>query len=242
MSRVATGISRLDDLLDGGLPARSATLVYGPPFSGKAVMAYQFVLRGLQEGTPAIIVTTDTSAYNLRERLAEMDANYKRYEEDGLVHFVDTYSKSIGAADEFKFAEYVDGPVNLNAVTLAVNNAQRRFIGEHGDHRLVFDSVSTLMAYTNAQTAFRFFQILLGKAKMAGATALLLLEEGMHQPSEVQMIKHLTEGVIEMKKEEGQGRLHLEGLDAGDDYGWVDYEFTRNQMELTGSISAGRIK
>lgn len=242
MSPVPTGITRLDEILGGGLPERSATLVYGPPFSGKAVMAYQFLLRGLQDGVPAVMVTTDTSAYNLRERLAEMDTNYKRYEEEGLAHYVDTYSKSIGAADDFKFAEYVDGPVNLNAVTLAVNNAQRRFIGEHGNHRLVFDSVSTLMAYTNAQTAFRFFQILLGKAKMAGATAMLLLEEGMHQPSEVQMIKHLTEGVIELKKEDGQGRLHLEGMDTEADHGWIDYEFTRNQLELTGSISAGRIK
>lgn len=242
MNRVPTGVVRLDEILGGGLPQGSATLVYGPPFSGKIVLAYRYILRGLEAGVPAVIVTTDTSAFSLRERLAEIDSDYKRYEEEGLVHFVDTYSKSIGAADDFEHAEYVDGPVNLNGVTLAVNNAQRRFIGEHGTHRLVFDSVSTLMAYTNAQTAFRFFQILLGKAKMAGATALLLLEEGMHQPSEVQMIKHLCQGVIEMKKEEGQGRLHLEGLDAPEVQGWVDYEVTRSTIELTGSITAGRIK
>lgn len=239
---IATGVARLDDMLGGGLPPGSTTLVYGPPFTGKEVLAYLFLVRGLQEGIPGILVTTDASAYNLRKRLAEIDENYEKYEQEGLIHYVDTYSKSVGAADDFEYAEYVDGPVNLNAVTTAVNTAQRRFIGQHGSHRLVFDSVSTLMAYTNAQTAFRFFQILLGKAQMAGATSLLLLQEGMHEASEVQMIKHLTEGVIETRKDEGENRLHLEGYDRAGDMGWVDYEFTRTAFEITGSFSAGRIR
>ncbi|MDX1611919.1 MAG: RAD55 family ATPase [Candidatus Thermoplasmatota archaeon] len=242
MTHVATGIQRLDDLLGGGLPERSVSLVYGPPFSGKAVLAYVYLLRGLQEGVPAILVTTDQSAFDLRKRLGEIDPHYKEYEEEGLVHYVDTYSKSIGAADDFKFAEYVDGPVNLNAVTLAINNAQRRFIGNHPTHRLAFDSVSTLMAYTNAQTAFRFFQVLLGKIRMAGATSMLLMEDGMHDPSEVQMIKHLTDGVVEMKKEDGKSRMRLDGFDISQEYGWVDYRFTREALEITGSFSAGRIR
>jgi KaiC/GvpD/RAD55 family RecA-like ATPase len=160
-----TGVRRLDDMLDGGLPVNSCTLIYGPPFIGKEVLTRLFFLSGLRQGIPGILIVTGTAASDVRQQLALLDPKYPEWEKAGLAQFVDTYSKSIGAEDDSPVTEYVDGPVNLNAISLAVNNAQRKIIGEHATHRLVFDSVSTLVTYTNAQTTFRFLQVLVGKAK-----------------------------------------------------------------------------
>src|SRR5437667_307166 len=41
ITRVGTGIARLDDILAGGLPSRSVTVLAGAPGSGKTILAQQ---------------------------------------------------------------------------------------------------------------------------------------------------------------------------------------------------------
>ena len=244
--KVATGVRRLDELLDGGLPSASTTLVYGPAFLGKEVLARLYFLHGLSLGQPGIYVLTGQATSDVRAQLAAMNPKYPEWERQGLAHFVDTYSKSIGAEDDHPYAEYVDGAVNLSAVSLAVNNAQRKVLAGHPTgtpvHRLVFDSVSTLVTYTNAQTTFRFLQVLVGKAKRAGATSLLLLQQGMHTDAEVQTFKHLTDGVVEVRSDGTVNMLSVLGVGVTENRGWVEYRFGDKAFDVTGSFAAGRIR
>lgn len=235
-------MKRLDDLLDGGLPPNSTTLVFGPPFLGKEVLTKLYLLHGLRNGIPGIMILTGEAASDVRAKLTALEPTFPELEKRGLAHFVDTYSRSIGAEDDQPNCEYVDGPVNLNAVSLAVNNAQRKIIADHPHHRVVFDSVSTLITYTNAQTTFRFLQVLIGKAKRAGATSLLLLEQGMHSDAEVQTFKHLCDGVIETKSEGPTTMISVMGVGVTENRGWIEYKFTEKSFDLVGSFAAGRIR
>lgn len=240
--KMETGVKRLDELLDGGLPEQSCTMVVGPPFLGKDVLTRMFVLQGLRQGTPALMVCTDASASEVAMRLTDIDPDVPQYLEKGLLRFVDTYSRTIGEDEEHPCAEYVDGTLNLSAISAAVNAAERKLLETSNSHRLVFDSLSTLLAYTNPQTTFRFLQVLIGKTKRAGATSLMLLESGMHAEADVQMLKHLMDGFIEAKPENGKFLLRVEGLGVTDSRGWVEYRFTEHQLEITGSFAAGRIR
>ena len=240
--KLPTGIKRLDELLKGGLPERSSTLLYGAPFLGKEVLVRQYILTNLEKKVPAVVVLTDASASDVRKQLAAMDSKYPLYEKAGLIRFVDTYSRSIGIAENHACIEYVDGLMNFNAVSLAINNAEREFIREYPQHAFVLDSVSTVIAYTNAATAFRYLQVLLGKTKAAGATGLLTLSQGMHADAEVQMVKHLVDGIIELRSDQGKNLLHIEGAGTVDSRGWVEYRLAENAVEITGSFAAGRIR
>lgn len=242
MTKIEIGIKRLDDLLGGGLPPLSTTLVYGPPFLGKELFTRLYLLEGMKRGQPGVMVLTGDASSDVRQALTAIDPAFPKYEQSGLAHFVDAYSKAIGAEDDHEFTEYVDGPTNLNAVSLAVNNAQRKIIGEHPAHRLVFDSLSTVATYTNAQTAFRFMQVLAGKAKRAGATTLILLDAGMHADAEVQAFKHLCDGVIEVRLDGAQSMLQVIGIGVTESRGWVEYRFTDKILDVVGSFAAGRIR
>ncbi|MGQ0535914.1 MAG: RAD55 family ATPase [Methanobacteriota archaeon] len=240
--KAAIGIQRLDELLKGGLPSGTFTLLHGPPFSGKKILARSFGLQGTSEGVPAIFVLTDTSAAEERERLLELSPKYLEAEAKGLVHIVDLYSKAIGAAGTaVPNTTYTDGPLDLNGLAMAVNEAEAKLLPEHEHHRVVLQSVSTLVAYTNAQTAFRFLQVFIGRTKRAGATGLLTLEGGMHPEAEVQMVKHLADGMIELKRESTKSALHVQGY-ATDAPGWIEYRSDEKTFELTGSFAAGRIR
>lgn len=240
--RLATGVRRLDDLLKGGLPQGSFTLVYGPPFLGKDVLARHFLLAGLRASQPAVAVLTDASAASARSGLAAMDSGFAKADASGLPHFVDAYSRSVGGAEALPAVEYVDGAMDLNGISLAVNNAERKVLPDHPAHRLVFDSLSTLVTYTNAQTVFRFLQVLIGRTRLAGATGLLLLDQGMHAEAEVQMLKHLMDGSIEVRSENGKNLLQVQGVGVTDNPGWVEYRFTETEFELVGSFASGRIR
>lgn len=59
IKRVKTGIKGLDELLSGGIPKESITLVSGPPGSGKSIFCYQFIAKGVQEGNKCLYLTLD---------------------------------------------------------------------------------------------------------------------------------------------------------------------------------------
>ncbi|HJQ93975.1 MAG TPA: RAD55 family ATPase [Candidatus Thermoplasmatota archaeon] len=240
--KVPTGVKRLDSLLGGGVPAGSAVMVYGPPFLGKEILARRFILASLAAGLPAVYALTNAATDEVRRELAASDPGYQRAEAEHRVRFVDTYSRSIGAADSFKDAAYLDGALDLNGISLAVNKAQAAIVGQHDAHALVVDSVSTLIAYSSAQTAFRFLQTLIGRTRRVGATGLYLMDHGMHTDADVQMFKHLMTGTIELRESAGKMQVQVQGLGASAAPGWVDYKFDERAFEITGSFAAGRIR
>lgn len=239
--RLPTGVKRLDQLLGGGIAPGSAVLVYGPPFLGKEVLARSFFASNVQTGTPGVYVVTNQATTDVRKQLATNPA-YQAAEQAHLARYVDTYSRSIGAEDSFRDAEFLDGALDLNGITLAVNKVQADLIADHDAHAFVLDSISTLVAFTNPATAFRFLQTLIGRTRRVGATGLFLMDQGMHADADVQMFKHLMTGVIEVRDAGGKPQMRIEGLGAPVGVGWVDYRFDANALEVTGSFAAGRIR
>ncbi|HET6398589.1 MAG TPA: RAD55 family ATPase [Candidatus Thermoplasmatota archaeon] len=239
-----SGSRRLDALLQGGLPPGTAALVYGPPFLGKEMLARRFVAQNLKAGTPALVVVTNQTSSDLRDDLVRMDAAVTAADRKGLLRFVDTYSRAVGAAPDVapEGTEYLDGALDLNGIALAVNKAQRGIIGEHDSHAFVLDSVSTLVAYSNPQTAFRFLQTLIGRIRRVGGTGLFLMDHGMHSEADVQMFKHIMTGTIELREIAGKPQLQVQGLGALAGQAWVEYRFSETDFEVTGSFAAGRIR
>lgn len=53
--RISSGVSQLDEMMNGGIPAGDAVLVAGPSGSGKTLLATQFTVEGLRRDEPAVI-------------------------------------------------------------------------------------------------------------------------------------------------------------------------------------------
>ena len=65
--RVSTGISELDNVLDGGLTKHRTYLLEGAPGSGKTTIALQFLLQGAALGERGLYITLSETATELRE-------------------------------------------------------------------------------------------------------------------------------------------------------------------------------
>jgi len=67
LPKVATGIEGLDEVLNGGLAKRRATLVSGGTGCGKSILGLEFLYRGALAGDSGIFITFEERAESVRQ-------------------------------------------------------------------------------------------------------------------------------------------------------------------------------
>lgn len=88
MERVETGIGGLDNLINGGLPKHSTTLVSGPPGSGKSILCFQFLYEGIQHGEKGLFLTLDKKTDGLLIQAKELGIDFQPAIEQNQAKFL----------------------------------------------------------------------------------------------------------------------------------------------------------
>src|SRR2546426_264378 len=236
-----TGIARLDDLMFGGIPFGTNASVYGPAYVGKEVLVDLFMAEGLKKGSPVLWVLTDKAPADVREEMAFVLPGYEEYEKLGLVEYIDAYSKSMGADASDPNTTYIDDPTDHQALLKAVDAKAGEWKKKYPTYRLGFRSVSTLIAYLDPTTTFKFLQPFVGRRKRDKAVAFYVIEKGMHEEQEIQMLGSLMDGSIEFKVEQLKSFLCIKGICDVQSRGWIRYTYTKSSLSI-GSFSLDHIK
>jgi KaiC/GvpD/RAD55 family RecA-like ATPase len=239
--KVKTGTARLDDLLLGGMPFGANVLVYGPPFTGKEVLLSVFIAEGLKKGIPAIWILTEKSPHEIREEMTFVVSGYEEYEKLGLVRYVDAYSRSMGDESQDPYTEYVESPTDYESIQRAVETAAKPMREKHPYYRVGFRSISTLIAYLDPGTAFRFLSPVVGRRKRDKAVAMYTIEKGVHGEQEIQMIGSLMDGMIEFKVENLNTFLAIRGICDVQSRSFIRYSATKVGVTI-GSFSLDHIR
>ena len=239
--KVKTGIPRLDDLMFGGIPFGINASVYGPAYVGKEVLVNLFMAEGLKKGVPALWVLTDKGPADVRDEMAFVLPSYEEYEKLGLVRYVDAYTKSMGAEANDSNTTYIDDPTDHQSILKAVETTAAEWKKKHPTYRLGFRSVSTLIAYLDPTTTFKFLQPFIGRRKRDKAVAFYVIEKGMHEEQEIQMLGSLMDGSIEFKVEQLKSFLSIKGICDVQSRGWIRYTYTKSSVSV-GSFSLDHIK
>jgi KaiC/GvpD/RAD55 family RecA-like ATPase len=88
IEREKTGIKGLDELLSGGIPKESITLISGPPGSGKSIFCYHFIAKGIEQGQKCLYMTLDKKIEGLLLQANELGLNFQPAIESGQVKFL----------------------------------------------------------------------------------------------------------------------------------------------------------
>jgi KaiC/GvpD/RAD55 family RecA-like ATPase len=241
VEKVKTGTPRLDDLLLGGIPFGSNVLIYGPPFVGKEVVVNAFMAEGLKKGIPVIWVITEKMPSDIREEMDFVISGYEEYEKLGLVKYVDSYSRSMGEVEEDPYAVYLDDPTDYKAILSAVDKVAKEILKNHKYYRVVFRSVSTLIAYLDPTSIFKFLQAFAGRRKRHRAVGFYMIEKGMHSDQEIQMIGSMMEGMVDFKVEQLKSFLSIKGIGDVQSRAWIKYTYSKHGVSI-GSFSLDHIK
>lgn len=239
--KVKTGTARLDDLLLGGIPFGSNVLIYGPPFTGKEVLMNSFIADGLKKGVPAIWVITEKSPKEIRDEMMFVISGYEEYEKRGLVKYIDTYSRSMGDESQDPYTEYVEAPTDYESIQKAVETAAKDFKSKHEYYRLGFRSISTLIAYLDPNTAFRFLSPVVGRRKRDRAVSMYTIEKGVHGEQEIQMLGSLMDGMLDFKVENLNTFLSVKGICEVQSRAFIRYSATKSGLNI-GSFSLDHIR
>jgi len=239
--KVKTGTTRLDDLLLGGIPFGSNVLIYGPPFTGKEVLINTFLSEGLKKGVPAIWVLTEKSAKEIRDEMEFVLSGYEEYEKKGLVRYVDTYSRSMGDESEDEYTLYIEAPTDYESIQKAIEKIAKEFRKEHEYYRMGFRSISTLIAYLDPNTAFRFLSPVVGRRKRDRAVSFYTIEKGVHGEQEIQMLGSLMDGMVEFKVENLNTFLAVKGISEVQSRAFIRYTATKSGLNI-GSFSLDHIR
>ncbi|MCI4326524.1 MAG: hypothetical protein L3K16_02660 [Thermoplasmata archaeon] len=244
-AKVRSGVRRLDDLMFGGLPSAAQALINGPVHTGKDVLARMFVAEGLKAGTPAIWVVTDKTYTQIRDEMLAVFPQYGDAEAKGLVRYADIYSRTLGVSQAepgVKLLSPADKGM-LDQLTQVVNGFGQEFRDKFPGkgYRLVFETVSTLAAYLDTASMFRFLQPFSGRRRMDGAASYYVLETGMHTESDLQTLEHMTDGSVNLKLDQLKTFLSIRGLGEVQSRAWVGYTFSKKSFSL-GSFSLDHIR
>lgn len=88
IERVKTGVHGLDDLISGGLPKETITLISGPPGSGKTILCSQFLYKGIEEGDRCLFLTLDKKVDGLITQTTELGLDFHPAIEKGQIKFL----------------------------------------------------------------------------------------------------------------------------------------------------------
>lgn len=89
-NKVSTGIPGLDELVGGGLPEGSTTVISGPPGIGKSSLTMQFLYNGVKgaEGQAGVYLTIEDTVEDIEEYAQGFGWNIKDLEEKGKMRVI----------------------------------------------------------------------------------------------------------------------------------------------------------
>ncbi|MCI4365937.1 MAG: hypothetical protein L3K10_07785 [Thermoplasmata archaeon] len=241
--KVKSGVRRLDDLVFGGFPLGAQILVNGPAHTGKDVLSRLFSIEGLKQGIPSIWVVTDKTWGQVRDDLAGLYPQYAEAEKNGMLRYVDMYSRSVGSnasAPGVRLLSSTDKAI-LDQLGSSVNGFSEEFRSRFPSYRLIFESVSTVTAYLDTSSTFRFLQPFVGRRRIDGAASYYILETGMHSEADLETLEHMVDGSINLKVEQLKTFLSVRGIAEAQSRAWIGYTFTKRSLNL-GSFSLDHIR
>lgn len=168
LEKVRSGVSGLDDILDGGLPKGRPTLLCGGAGCGKTLLAMQFLCRGAVDSRePGVFVAFEETVADLTTNMASIGYDVDKMQRDGLLRIESIH---LDATELVEAGEY-----DLEGLFLRVGAAVR----EIGATRIVVDTIEVLFGVLSDPMLVRTeLQRLFQWLKDAGLTAIVTAERG----------------------------------------------------------------
>ena len=196
--RISTGISKLDQMLGGGLLKGRTYLVTGETGVGKTILSLQFLLEGLKNGEQCIYVSLDERIEGVLRGALSLGWNFWEYVDQGLFY-------------PFEFRLYAEDLRKFGKESKAFVDALAKIAKGKNITRIVLDPISALAAGAREELVIREYlrEIVNMIEERLGATTLLTCDipTGSNKLSRFGFEEFLSSGVIVLGLTRFYGKL-----------------------------------
>lgn len=187
-------------------------LISGPPLTGKRKLAFDILAHGASDGEGTIVVTTRDSS----ERVLSEYQSVLPNPDEADIGVVDCVTQHQGRSTaDTPTVKYASSPVDMTGIGIKFSEFVEEFYSEREirQNRVVLDSLSTLLVYSDLQTVFRFMHVFTSRIEDADALGVYLIESTAHDSETMNTMKQLFDGVVAID-ENRETTLQFPGIDA----------------------------
>ncbi len=189
--RLGIGVKGLDELLGGGVPLGSVTMLQGGSGTGKTLIGLKFLLEGALRGEKGVLFTLEEAPEQLRGLAKSLDWDLRELEDKGLL------------------ALRYTSPVELS--TDRFLHVARKEVQALGAKRAVIDSLSTMALGVPNERRFKEMVYAIAKhLRTAGVSSMMTVEcEQLLGSAQLsgQGVSFVADNLVQLRYVEIDGRL-----------------------------------
>jgi circadian clock protein KaiC len=189
--RLSLGVPGLDEMTRSGVLSATSTLVAGSAGTGKTLLGLHFLLEGIQQGEPGLLITFQETPSMLRAFSRGFGWDLEQLESEGKLHLL--------------YSSPVELSVDQHAETI------RQWVVETGARRIVMDSLKDIELATPDKVRYKdYIYSMVNEFRRHGITSLLTSEIpemfGNFTVSEYG-VSFVTDNVVLMRYVEMEGHV-----------------------------------
>jgi len=189
--RARTGVDGLDELLGGGLPAGTATVIQGGTGTGKTLLSLHFLQEGVRRGEKGVLFTLEENPEQLRSIARSLGWDLAALEAQG------------------KLIIKYTSPVELSTDRFLYE--ARKQVVELGAKRAVFDSLTTMALGVPSERRYKEMVYAIAKHMRAEGVTLVMTVESEQLLGAAQVSGHgvsfIADNLVQLRYVELEGRL-----------------------------------
>lgn len=240
LGKIRTGITKLDQLLEGGYPSPSNINLSGPPFSSKELFAYSFLLESISDNYPTIIVTIDREPSEIEASIADRNL-IQAHQKSGILKVVDAYSRFVQSETPDPAAIVIDGTSNISNFLKSIDTICAATLKDLGPYRMAVFSLTGLLTQTEERTFIKALQHFSQRRKAEGAVVLYLFEAGLFDRRIYENVNYFMDATIDFRVDDNGEYLRVRGLSGIRTREWVEVIRAGGSIDL-GSFDLRRVR
>jgi KaiC/GvpD/RAD55 family RecA-like ATPase len=196
-----------------GIPDGSTMLVVGPPMTGKRMLAMELLASGFDDADSVAVVSTDSSAADIRESLA---AYAEGPAEKLPLGVVDCVGDSHGSEGLGPLDSRVSSPADLTGIGMQLTTLLERLYTEHSPRlRVGLLSLTTMSMYASPEQVVRFLHVVTSRIREAEGVGFVVAHSDTMDEEYLQRLRSFVDGVVEVREADDQMQLRVLGHPTG---------------------------
>jgi KaiC/GvpD/RAD55 family RecA-like ATPase len=195
IERHETGIDGLDDMLGGGVPEKSITLLCGGPGAGKTILTLQYMMTAIERGEPCVYVSLEEPMEKKIKNAEAFGWDVKNAEENDQIVALDIYM--------VPHSQGVVEPIDRRKgkIQFSIENEIEVAVKRIGAKHIIIDPLTSLLVHESRSGKKRHLIGQLYETIRRLDCTAVITSEGLPKENEFYMEQFLSDGVFLLGKD-----------------------------------------